>query len=228
MIRGVSAGYVDGYSRLLATMLGELPVDYPIPSSCTIAFAPPAVADASVCEAMRGEFSVSSLYIRQRTTGGGLADAEPFTKNVFFDPDKALGILASGNAWACADGTSAALQHDIRVDPESRRATLWRLECVANIGGCILADIAFPAYYNYQWKAQDHAARLELMAALLWLRSNATPGQPLQSQLASYWAENRRGDRQIRFEHDGRSVALQQYAQGPDEWWVLPWFPTAG
>lgn len=62
-------------------------------------------------------------------------------------------------------GYDKALQSDIRIVPSPPliHLSLASLECVANISGCVLADIAFQAYYNYQWRAQDHAARLEMM-----------------------------------------------------------------
>lgn len=231
LMRSVGAGYTGRYIRLLAGMLGELPASHALPASCAAAFAPPAVADASVCEAMRGEFSVSTHHVRQLGMDPSMAPSSipnPLPTTLAWDPEKSLAILAEGHSWACSDATASALGEDVRVDPGHHRKGLWRLECVANPTGCMLADIAFPAYYNYQWKAQDHAARLELMGALLWLRSNARVDEPLEQQLMAHWQQHRRGDRKIRFEDNGRTVALQLYADGPEKWWSLPLFPAAG
>lgn len=228
LARAIGTGYVEGYTGLLARMLAELPASQAIPDACTAAFATPAVADASICEAMRGEFALSEHHLRQFDADAGEEPSLiPGSHRWVFDPDKTLAILAAGNAWACSGDTNNALQNDIRLvqPPSSTGLSLARLECVANPSGCILADTAFPAYYDYQWKAQDHAARLELMNALLWLRGNADPDRPPQSQLTAYWEQRRRGDRELRFEDDGRAVALQLYAQGPDRWWSLPFFP---
>lgn len=228
LVRGVSTGYVEGYMNLLARLLGELPLSQEIPASCAVAFAPPAVADASICEAMRGEFSIAKHYIRQLAREGGadsptIKSASP--NGLLWDTEKTVAILAAGNAWACSNETITAIQSDIRVDPSRARLGPWRLECVANFAGCVHTHMAFPAYDSYQWSAQDHAARLELMAVLLHLREDANPDEPLQAQLLRYWEKKSRGERQIRFDDDGRSVELEQYADAPDSWWSLPFFP---
>ena len=230
LMRSVGTGYTERYIRLLARMLGELPASHALPASCAAAFAPPAVADASVCEAMRGEFSFTRHHIRQLVTDPEAITSkipDPSPRTLVSDPDTSLAILAEAHSWACSDPTASALEKDVRVDPGQNRKSLWRLECVANPTGCLLADIAFPAYYHYQWKAQDHAARLELMGALLWLRSNASLDEPLEPQLKAHWQQHRRGIRELRFGDDGRTVALQLYADGPEKWWSLPLFPAA-
>ncbi len=230
MARDISAAYFDLYARLFARMLGELPSSQPLPASCDLAFAPPTVADASICEAMRGEFSVSNHFIGQVDTADTVSDSwidRALPMSLVWDAEKTSAIMAAGNAWSCSQDTSASLRDDIRVNPGSSESSLLRLECVANPIGCGFSHVAFSAYYNYQWVAQDHAARIELVRALLWLRANADPGEPLQAQLMRYWEQNRRSERQIRFEDDGRSVALQRYV-GSDEWWSFPFFPEGG
>ncbi|WP_222563929.1 hypothetical protein [Novilysobacter antarcticus] len=230
LIKSVNDAYTERYIRLLAQMLGELPASHELPGSCAAAFAPPAVADASICEAMRGEFWISRHHISRLAIDPDPVKSkipDPLPKRLAWDPDRSLAILAEGNSWACSDATASALNDDVRVDPGHSRASLWRLECVANPTGCMLADIAFPAYDNYQWKAQDHAARLELMHALLWLRSNARADESPEAQLTGYWQQHRRGNRELRFEDNGRTVALQLYADGPEKWWSLPLFPAA-
>src|SRR5690606_8997512 len=161
LARAIGTANVEGYVGLLARMLAELPPSHVIPDACTAAFATPVVADASICEAMRGEFATTKHYIRQLDAGAGEESSLiPGSHRLVFDPEKSLAILAAGNAWTCSTDTNTALQNDIRVvqPPPSTGMSLARLECVANASGCILADIAFPAYYDYQWKAQDHAA----------------------------------------------------------------------
>lgn len=229
LARSVSTGNVEGYTRLVAQMLGELPSSHEVPASCAAAFAPSTVADASICEAMRGEIAMSDQMMRQSLAVGAPSGLSRLSRSTYLDVEKTSVLFAAGNAWACSEDTKAALQSDIRVVPPPARTarSLVRLECVANLAGCVFSDIAFPAYYPYQSKAQDHAARLELMAALLWLRSNASPGEPLQAQLMRYWEENRRGEREIRFEDNGRLIAMELYGHGP-EWWSLPFFPEGG
>ena len=53
--------------------------------------------------------------------------------------------------------------------------SLWSLRCASNPVGCILADIAQPAYADYGVRLQDAGARLRTTAALLWLRGHDGP-----------------------------------------------------
>src|SRR3546814_12001655 len=50
----------DGYGRLLAQMLAELPAGHPLPVACEAALAPVSVGELSICEAMRGEYASSA------------------------------------------------------------------------------------------------------------------------------------------------------------------------
>ncbi len=226
--RMTGSKHFEGYASLLARMLQELPLSYDMPASCVLAFAPASVADASICEAMRGEFSAFTRHLRGTGSPTGVYPRR-FGSTVqhntlVFDSEKTLGVFAAGNAWACSETTKTALQNDVRVHPSREGESLWRLDCVANVAGCVLSDRAFPAFYQLQWSAQDHAARLDLIAALLWLHNNGNPEKSRQLQLLDYWSAHHPGDREIRFENEGRVVALELY-ESTRHWWSVPFSP---
>jgi hypothetical protein len=218
----------DGYARLLAQMLAELPASHELPASCDSAFSPPAVADLSICEAMKGEFSLADHAVRSQLLGE-LARSPWIHRaigSLVFDVDQTSAMTAVINARHCSDDTNAQLQLDQPMATPESSLNLWRLECVANFAGCVLTDVARPAYADYQWRAQDYGARLELMAALLWLREHADPDEPLQAQLTRRWEATRRGDRGIRFVEDGSMVELEEFSRRPDREWRLPLLPS--
>lgn len=228
LARSISIGNVDGYARLLARMLGEVPTSHALPASCSVAFAPPKVEDAALCTAMRGELAMSDQLMRKHLAEGAVSRLQAIAVGLTLDPNKTQALFAANQAWACTDDTKALLQQDQRIPHPGPAPGLTRLECVANPAGCVHAQVALPAYRDYQWRAQDYAARLELMAALLWLRSNAAADAPLQDQLTRYWEQQRRGQRELRFIEDGRAVTLEQWARGADESWSLPLRPQDG
>jgi hypothetical protein len=228
MARMIGIAYAsDGYTRLLAEMLGELPASHELPASCDSAFSPPAIADLSICEAMKGEFWFADQTVRSQLRDE-LATSPWIHRAIntlVFDVDQMSAMTAVINARNCSDDTNTQLQLDQPMAKPESSLNLWRLECVANFASCVLTDIARPAYVDYQWRAQDYGARLELMAALLWLRGHADPDEPLQAQLTRRWEATRRGDRGIRFVEDGSMVELQEFSRRPDRGWRLPLFP---
>jgi hypothetical protein len=226
MARMVGIAYAtDGYARLLADMLAELPASHELPASCSAAFSPPVVADLSICEAMRGEFALAdrTTWSDLRNQQASLSWIKRTSNSLAFDIDQSAAMMASVYAGNCTDDANTLLLDQPMVRPES--PNLWRLECVANVAGCVLSEIARPAYADYQWRAQDYGARLELMAALLWLREHADPDEPLQAQLTRRWEATRRGDREIRFVEDGAAVELQEFFKRNDGAWQVPLFP---
>src|SRR3546814_14770872 len=64
----------DGYGRLLAQMLAELPAGHPLPVACETALAPVSVDELSICETMRGAYPSSAAAIdrsEERRVGNG-------------------------------------------------------------------------------------------------------------------------------------------------------------
>lgn len=224
VMRMLGATYAtDGYARLFAGMLAELPVDHPLPAACGRAFAEPEVAELSICAQMQGEFlHVSGITrdLRARTA------AKPWIDRALmplaFDAGMTLAAIAPAHARSCTPEAEAALARDAPVPQPEASQSLWRLDCVANFVGCVLADIGAPAYRDYQVRAQDHGARLDLMATLLRLRAHSGDAKSLRAALADEWARTRSAGREARIGDDGTTLAVRQRWTGRGEWWQVP------
>lgn len=207
----------DGYGALLARMLAAMPRDTPLPSSCEAALAPPSAVDASICPAVRGEFAWS-MGVSETLPEMQKHDAWSW---LVLDRDGFRALMAEQMVAPCLD-QGARLAADQRLTAMAMTAPAWRrLECVANISGCILGDIAGPAYASYAWRAQDQNARLQLLATLAWLRDQPADGT-LAERLARRPAALRSPARDIRLGADGRSLEIAQYDTRRGETWSLP------
>jgi len=207
----------DGYGALLARMLAVLPRDTPLSSTCETALAAPMAAEATICPAMRGEFAWSM----------GASEALPEMRKhnawswLVLDRDGFRASMAERMAPPCLE-QGAALAADQRLTAVAVTPRVWRrFECVANSAGCILADIAGPAYTSYAWRAQDQYARLQLLATLAWLRDQPDDGT-LAERLARRPADLRSPAREIMVTTDGRSLEIAQYDTSRGATWSLP------
>jgi hypothetical protein len=226
IMRMVGIAYsTDGYGRLLAEMLAELPRDHPLPRSCAVAVAPAEASELRLCQAMRGEFATSSSAIRlmraQAATSRNPADRA--LAPLFFDPEATVADIATTFAPACSDGELQRLAADAAQVgwPEPRRG-YWRLECVGNPVGCVLSEIARPAYRDYVLRAQDQGARLKLLSTLLWLREQDGEGRTLEARLDARPSALKSPTRDIEVGDDGRSLRIRQFDAGRGDYWTLP------
>lgn len=210
----------DGYGALLARMMAELPRDAPLPADCRAALAAPVAAEASICPAMRGELAWSTAVVdrmpemRERNAWRWLVlDREGFR------------ALMAEQMMAPCGAQAGDLQADQRPASSVRPAPFWRrFECVADSVGCILGDVAGPAYDSYALRGLDQNARLQLLGTLAWLRDQPD-GDTLAERLARRPAELRSPARDITVTADGRSIEIEQYNTRPSATWSLP-LPT--
>jgi len=207
----------DGYGALLAGMLAALPRDTALPDSCEAALAAPVAADASICPAMRGEFAWST----GATASLPEMRAHTAWSWLVLDRDGFRALLAEQMVAPCLMQDTAPAS-DQRLAAAATPVPAWRrFECIANSAGCILGDIAGPAYASYAWRAQDHHARLQLLGTVAWLR-----GQPDDGTLAERLARRPDGlrspARDIALGADGRSLEIAQYDTGRGATWSLP------
>ncbi|TQD43505.1 hypothetical protein [Marilutibacter aestuarii] len=207
----------DGASRLFAAMLAR-DRRAAITDSCRVAFAAPDVGEASVCEAMKGEFRLVSGHLMTDGSLGG----EPLPWHAFFtyDAEASRGRLARFHARACDEHASRRLSQD-EAFTRAPLADGFETECVANVLGCILTSIAAPAYDDYHRRGQDHLMRMRLMATLLWLRSSESDPLPLEARLALRPAALRSPGRELQPGGDGRTLGFRLYSnRGPATWQV--------
>lgn len=207
----------DGYGALLARMLATLPRDVPLPAACQAALAAPAAADASICPTMRGEFAWSL----------GVTDAMPEMRQhsasrwLVLDRKGTRALMAEQMHAACTL-QDVPLKADRRASLLNRQTPIWqRFECIANSVGCMLSDIAGPAYDVYAWRALDQNARLQLLATLAWLRDQSDV-DTLAERIARRPADLPSPGRDVTVSVDGRSLVIAQYDSSRSDTWSLP------
>ncbi|WP_449466352.1 hypothetical protein [Stenotrophomonas humi] len=200
MPANMGAAMIGGNVRLLASVLAELPVEHPLPATCEGVFVAPTPQALSLCPAMQGEFAMVS---------GSLAVTPVRFGWLVLDKPKTDGLLALSMAGACSQRAVDALRADIPVRWSHASRSVWRLECAANVMGCIVAEISGPAYDNYGSSLQDAGARMRLAEALLWLREN--PQADATAALAQMPARLREGERPLLLGSDGASLEVASY-----------------
>ncbi|MGE8254074.1 MAG: hypothetical protein ACN6RE_15585 [Stenotrophomonas sepilia] len=159
----IGASLVQANAQLLADMLVELPADQPLPAECEQAMKPMRAAEQSLCRAMQGEYAMSRAAIE--------TSAQEFGGVLVLDRRSTLARVAGNLGWACGAAAMTALEADrplpVVAPPQHD------FGCLSNIMGCVLADIAGPAYPAYSSRPQDAAAMVRLIGAQRWLRQQA-------------------------------------------------------
>lgn len=176
----------DGALGLFGDMLAGLPADEAVPADCASALRPVAAADVDRCAEMAGEFLLSQTLVREMNEG---ARARPWWERwqsrLLFEPAQTQAWFAEPAARHCGAAASARMLADRPLGPADEiPPPTHRLECVSSLVGCILADVAAPAYLGYDRRTLDFAAHLRLAAALLWLRDT-----PAGTSLAERFAQ---------------------------------------
>jgi hypothetical protein len=203
IMRMAAIAYADGALRLFADMLARMPGDVPAPTECETALRPVEGADLDRCAEMAHEqvvFETTWASVEARSSR-----PERAMMWLTFEHAQTQAWFAESNASDCGETAVARMSRDepLRVDrlPQITR----RLECIASINGCILADIASPAYANYDARVLDFAAHLRLGATLLWLRDVAND-LPLQERFEQRPVALRTGSRKSGIDASGRRL----------------------
>lgn len=212
IMRTTSMRVVDSASHLFAQMLAEAPPTQVLPAACEVAFQPPAIADTSLCEMMKGELKTAKELDAPRS--------------LVFDPHMHHARIAHGYSGACAKEMELAILED-RPLPKFGPSPRYGVDCLANAASCILADIAWPAYVPYMVRGQDHGARMRLASTVYWLHVNRDDPRPLADRLAARPAALRGMQREIEIMPGGVALRIAQNASGRDAYWELPLAPSS-
>ncbi len=204
-------------ARLFAAVLAELPADAPLPANCATAFVPLSPDEASICTGMRGEFAMQREAAA--LMDGKLKESRQWG-SLFYSSRKVIARSAETLGDACLPEARQALAEDRRLPPPPARILpWWQLECLTDSIGCILSNIAAPAYGGYANRLQDTAAELRMLNAALWLRGHAPQDAtvPLAERLNNLPAELRSAHRPITVSADGSALETPTYAVREDK-----------
>ena len=203
----VAAGSTERLVELFADMLARMPAGAPLPPSCEVAFAPLQAEDGAFCNAMTGEFQWTQTALRS-----GALDTRTFA----FDPEATAARSAQVMRFPCSEAATAARLADRPVRSPYAGLGMMRLECIANYAGCVMSDIAAPAYEDYPKRGMDHRAHLRVGAALMWLHREGAGADALGRLPATLQAG--RAIEAI----DGRMLRIELFGRSASKEWRVP------
>lgn len=180
----IGAALVRENTALLAQMLAGLPREHPLPAQCAATFARPLALDQGLCRTMGNEGRLVISGMREHAdvsfaASAVEADLPEWAARLLFDPERTAARMAPAFAWYCGDQARDLLARDLPLDGPAPPHSRLSLRCASNAIGCILADIARPAYGDYGRRLQDAGAQLRGMTVLLQLRAQDGPIDPV-------------------------------------------------
>jgi len=214
----VATSIVEGSSRVMAEVLAEQRGGTSIPAACKAAYAPPEPGEYLPCTAMRGEFDFVDAAGK---TMSREAMEEPWGWLVY-DRQMTRVRTADYMAHACeVEAQENALRGEPVDSPEAHGVVTP--VCASNLVGCILTDVAAPAYTDYLHRTQDHAARLQAMELLLRLHENRDD-RSYGERLAAMPADSIPAGRKIEVvdTDGGEALRLELFWQGQGRYWEVP------
>ena len=213
---------IQGDGRLLADMLAELPPGHALPSACAAALAPPRPDGLGLCPAMRGEWKYGMSAFDAMQSDAGLGGR--IGRWLLVDREATAALSASNLAWACGEQAEQAVAQDRPMRPPQQDGGPWRFECVANVAGCALMEIARPAYADYGQRLQDSAARVRVLGTLAWLRERAAAGDARSAGdlLVDLPDGLRSPGRAVEVGPDGGHLRIELFDTRQDSHWRVP------
>lgn len=213
----VAFGTVSRSSQLFAAMLARSPADQVLPPVCETAFAAPLPQELSMCAAMKGEFVLArtaNLQVRPALD----------SKRLLFDGHATDARIAQDMMEACEEATRLAIFEDRPLPPNVSHKQ-FDFSCIANAIGCILSNIAAPAYRDYLLRAQEAGVRMRLAATVYWLHTQTDGDRPVAQRLAARPAALRSPQHPIDVVDGGSALRIESLL-GEQRDWQLPLAPT--
>lgn len=219
----IGAAMLEGNSTLFADMLAELPADRALPAACSRAFAPAAPEEFSACTTMRGEARFMFAGMHQIPAGYADGPLQRAAWPLIFDAGKTVARMAPRLAWYCTPPVRTAIALDVPAAEPPATATMKQtpFQCLDNIVGCILSDVAETQLTGYQHRLQDARMRLMTMGTLLWLRDHRSDA-PMTQRLAQTPEKLRSMRRPLALAKDGKSVSIPLFDTRHAERWSVP------
>jgi hypothetical protein len=191
-------------AQLYADLRAELPADFPLPPSCTAAFAPLPVEQRMACDVFRSEFRMLDNTLAQELHGFG--DPEHSWRDramaVALNREATVALMAPHYRDACK-----RLRQPVRAwqDWPVEPGCPWQHR-VFNPVGCIIYDMAMPNYLDYLRRERDLEGQLRLLQLADRLVGQADPAAAFKArpeELAEF-------EQPVRFDGDELLLDLLQ------------------
>jgi len=163
--------------KIAAHIIAELPLDAPLPLSCTTAFSPLSVEEVSVCASMRKEFN--AIRADMELEGGIKTGYSPLGWEHY------LAVMAQDYGRYCLPETLPMLVADEKYVVPLRPSNKWLERCensslltrlvqeeIQSDYSCVVARMGSSKNEHWVHEMQDVQAQLRMMQAILWLRAH--------------------------------------------------------
>ena len=209
----VGVAFANEHMALLAGMLAELPVDHPLPESCTTALVAPDAGEFDQCDVWRGEFaSITNTIVGHSSADIAMMEGR---SPRFYDRLPSLVLNERATVASFAPYYGHLCSQTPAVMPEQG----W-VSRTFNPMGRIILETALPNVSGYQQRVHDFAAIVQGLRTLVWLR-----GQPdAAAAFAQRPGDLKPADRDITLDASGHRllVPLLQPRDNTAKQWPLP------
>ncbi|MCK7595341.1 hypothetical protein [Pseudomarimonas salicorniae] len=190
--------------QLFADIRAELPVDFPLPSSCEHAFAPPRPEERMSCDVFRTEFQALE-HTLERGPSGMLGPEGSLVETITewsMNREASLALIVGSYRDACEN-----LPRPVKAWSEAPTDLVCPLtHLVFNPVGCYVARISGPSYRDYLRRERDLEGHLRLLSLADQLARQPDPGEALTNH--PEWLSN--FEQPVRLEQDTLILDLLQ------------------
>ena len=207
--------------KLFADMLREWPAGRSLPAACARAVAPASAAELSRCAPVRGQFAAIA-EAASATGDDGRSMLRRAAGNLVMDPDMLVAEMADVPAAACSEVVRTRTRQDRPIDASAVPRLGDALTCVSNASGCIAAGLVRMLHVELFRSAQDHGARLRVLAMLVKLHGSPDDARPIGLRLLDPSIVPPGAGRRIWTSNKGRALCISQYMDMQGAVWSVP------
>jgi hypothetical protein len=216
----VSIVLVDRSVRLFADMLAAAP-EQPTPTSCSEAFRPIETADVDRCAELGAEVEMGRNMF-QPALLAQQSYWERISVAATVDVEQTAALKAEQFSLYCGETAQRRMLADQHVDPSPLQHSIWRMECIANVAGCVLGEMGVDAYVPYDARILDYLAHVRLAATLLWLHQPPLTAASLGDKVAQLPAELRSAHHPSGIDTGKRVLFVKNWDPHREEMFELP------
>ncbi|MCB1553447.1 MAG: hypothetical protein KDJ14_06525 [Xanthomonadales bacterium] len=222
LFESVTAAHLRRATSLYADMRGELPAGVALPADCRAAFGLPRAEERQSCDVYRAEYRMLDAAMQPQMLAqgpgepAGLDGMRRWFADIAINQKAMSARSAERFAALCAvlDTPSKQIRQAIRAGVHACGVAEKLFDPV----GCILSDIASPAYTDY-WKRDrdwEGSVRLVVLADAL--------GQAADPSAAFAAAQSLRSgfEQEVRFADGRLGMRPLLVRSEPEGWWSIP------
>lgn len=212
----IGVAYGRDQMILLADMLAELPVDYPLPQSCSVALSPITKAELDQCDLGRSELKVMAGYVNHAKEEG-IAAVEYGISSGFVEG--LISKLINTRANEARLAPHMAVFCDGQPTP-SGNPELSLADRVFDPIGSRFFEIILTDYSDYRRRVTDFSGLHQTLRTIVWLRGNPD----IESALAQQPEDMKLDSHKPALDKATQTLSIQFLSTKPNDpkAWTLP------